>query len=138
VNRDHPNSLLILQCWQAASVGDGETLRAIFSETICWHSTSDTPWQGDYTGHEAVLEYLGRVGDESGSYDLTLETALADDLYGTVICTVSSERESRTLNSGLVLLARFEDRKISEVWTLSLEPRVVQEFWSNPQAQTSE
>ncbi len=131
LNTDHPNSLLILQCWQAASVGDADTLRAIFATDICWHATSSTPWQGDYTGHDAVLEYLAGVGERSGSYNLTLESAIANDLFGAIVCQISSTLKSKTLRSGMVLLGRFQGKKVSEVWTLSLEPKAVENFWAD-------
>ena len=77
-HKDHPNCLLILQCWQAASHSDSDTLRALWADNIVWHVTANNPWRGDHVGQDSVLEYLAQVGEMGESYDLTLQGVLAN------------------------------------------------------------
>ena len=127
---DHPNALLLHQAWQAVSMGDGETVRAIWSEDIVWHVTSDNPWRGDYVGPDAVLEYLASVGESGEAYDTTLKEVLASESYGALICHVSVRRGEVSMEFDQVILGRFEERRIVEVWTISLEPWKVGAFWA--------
>ena len=129
-SKDHPNSLLILQCWQAAANGDPETLRAIFSENIVWHVTASVPWQGDHVGHDEVLEYLAEVGDSAEPHKVTLRNVLANDEYGSVLFHIESERGNRSLAVDQILFGRFESHQIAEIWTLALDPSAIEQFWS--------
>lgn len=126
----HPNALLIQQSWQAVAQADVETLRVLWDEDIVWHVTMANPWKGDHVGHDAVLEYLAQVGESGESYESTLESVLANDEYATALYHVSAKRGNRTLDTDQVLFARFEGRKIKEIWALPLDPERVERFWT--------
>ena len=130
-NHEHPNALLILQCWQAASQGDAETLQAIWSDDIVWHATSDSPWKGDHVGVHSVLDYLSRVGEMGELYELTLQSVLANEDYGLVAFHVNSEMNGQTLSANQILFGRFTNGRISEIWTLALDREAVEVFWKN-------
>ena len=130
-NHDHPNALLILQCWQAASQGDAETLRAVWADDIVWHATSDSPWKGDHVGVDSVLDYLSRVGEMGDLYELTLQSVLANDDYGLVAFHVNSELNGHTLSANQILFGRFKNGRINEIWTLALDREAVEVFWKN-------
>ena len=130
-NHEHPHALLILQCWQAASQGDAETLRAVWAEDIVWHATSNSPWQGDHVGVNAVLDYLSRVGEMGELYELTLQSVLANEDYGLVAFHVRSEMNGLTLSANQILFGRFKNSRITEIWTLALDPEAVETFWKN-------
>ena len=130
-NHEHPNALLILQCWQAASHSDAETLRALWAEDIVWHATADSPWKGDHIGVNSVLEYLSRVGEMGDLYELTLQGVLANEDFGLVAFHVNSEMNGRTLSADQILFGRFKNRRITEIWTLPLDREAVEIFWKN-------
>ena len=130
-NHEHPNALLILQCWQAASQGDAETLRAIWADDIVWHATSDSPWRGDHVGVNAVLDYLSRVGEMGDLYELTLQSVLANEDCGLVAFHVDSEVNGLSLSANQILFGRFENRQIKEIWTLALDRELVETFWKD-------
>ena len=126
---DHPNALLLRQAWQAVAEGDGETLRALWDEKVVWHVTGDSPWHGDHVGHEAIVEYLAQVGEAGEAYETSLEEVLIGDRYGAMVCHVNAKRGEVILDSGQLLLARFDDGRIVEVWTLGLDPGAINRFW---------
>ena len=128
---DHPNALLLRQCWQAVAEGDSETLRALFAEDIKWHVTSNNPWRGTHVGTDAILEYLAQVGDAGETYDTSLEELLVGDRFSAMVCHVHAKRGDRVLENGQVLLARIDDGRVAEVWTLSLDPDAILSFWAS-------
>lgn len=127
--REHPNALLIRQAWQAVAHSDIDTLKALWSKDIVWHVTGNNPWQGEHVGIANVLDYLAQVGESGDTYDMTLTSVMANDDFAALICHVSTKHGDRVLDVDQVLLCRFVDRQISEVWTLSLDPRAVDAFW---------
>jgi ketosteroid isomerase-like protein len=127
---EHPNALLIRQSWQAVAESDVETLKELWDDGIVWHVTGDNPWQGDYVGHQEVLDYLARVGESGESYDMTLTEVLAGNEHAALLCHISTKRGNRVLEVDQVLLGRIENRRIVEVWTLSLDPQLIRSFWS--------
>jgi len=132
---EHPNALLVRQAWQAVSVSDIETLKALWAEDIVWHVTADNPWQGSHVGHDAVLEYLAQVGEAGDSYDTTLVDVIAGPDHAAILCHVSTKRRGRVMETEQVMFARLRDGRIAEVWILSLDPQAVRRFWSANKAQ---
>ena len=129
-NHEHPNALLILQCWQAASHGDSETLCQLWDKNIVWHATANSPWKGDHVGQNAVLDYLARVGEIGDLYELTLQSVFANDDYGVVVFHSNSEINEQKLSVDQILFGRFTNRRITEIWTLPLDPGAVEAFWN--------
>ena len=80
-------------------------------------------------GQEAVLEYLAQVGDLEEPYDLTLQAVFANDDYGVVVFHIETQRDGRSLSVDQILFGRFEERRIAEIWTFSLDPQAIEEFW---------
>lgn len=128
-NREHPHALLIRQAWQAVAHSDIDTLKALWADDICWHVTGNNPWHGEHVGIPNVLDYLAQVGESGETYDMSLVSVMANDDYAVLIAHVSTKRDDRVLDADQVLLCRFVDRQIQEVWTLSLDPSAVDAFW---------
>ena len=128
---EHPNALLIRQAWQAVAHSDVETLRALWADDIIWHVTGNTPWRGTHVGIANVIDLLAQVGESGDTYDMSLESVLANDQFGVLVYRVSTKRSDRVLDVHQVLLCRFEGRRIREVWALALDPQAVDAFWSD-------
>lgn len=127
---DHPNALLLRQAWQAVADGDADILRELWTEDVVWHVTANNPWQGDHVGHDAIIEYLAQVGEAGEAYETSLEELLVGDRYAAMLCQVNAKRGDHVLETGNVLLGRFEEGRIAEVWTLSLDPGAMMRFWA--------
>lgn len=127
---EHPNALLIRQSWQAVSNSDVDTLKELWAEDIVWHVTTNNPFRGDHVGHDAVLDYLAQVGESGDSYHSTLESVMANEEYAVLVIHISTKRGEKVLDTGQLLFARFEGRRIQEVWTLPLDPVAAERFWA--------
>ena len=55
---EHPNSLLMHHCLQAAREGDRNTLRALWAPDIVWHVKGRNPWRGEIKGVDNILDGL--------------------------------------------------------------------------------
>ena len=127
--QEHPNTLLVRQAWLAVAHGDIETLQEFWAEDIVWHATARSPWQGDKHGIASVFEYLAQIGEHEGSTDIALVSVMANDTYGALIVRVAAKQDTGVAELDTMLLCRFVDRRIQEVWTMSMDPTAVEEFW---------
>jgi ketosteroid isomerase-like protein len=126
---EHQNALLLRQAWQAVAEGDSETLQAIWDDDVTWHVTADNPWHGDHVGHAAIIEYLAQVGEAGEAYETSLEEILVGDQWAAMVCHVHAKRGDQALDTGQLLPCRFEEGRMREVWTLSLDPNAINRFW---------
>jgi ketosteroid isomerase-like protein len=127
--QEHPNALLVRQAWLAVAHSDIEALQEFWAEDIVWHATARSPWQGDKYGIASVFEYLAQLGEHEGSTDISLVSVMANDTYGALIIRVGAKQEEEPVQLDTLLLCRFVDRRIQEVWSMALEPKAVEEFW---------
>lgn len=125
----HPNVEIAERAWQAVADADVEALEALWSPDIVWHVTANTPWKGDHTGREAVLDYLAELGEAGEAYEASIEDVLASDDRVLIVSRVNARRGDRELDTRQCLLARIEDGRVTEIWTLPLEPSAQRAFW---------
>jgi len=71
-----PNATLIRDALRAVARGEAETLKQLCADGIQWHAMGRTPWAGDHEGIDAVLDYLGRVGEAADVYEADLTDLL--------------------------------------------------------------
>ena len=127
---EHPNSLLLHQCLQAANAGDRETLRALWSDDIVWHVKGASPWQGEIKGPEDIFDYLADLGDVgTDGFNTEFDDVMVSNRSAAVICHSRAEMGDRRLDASFLLIARIVDRRIHEVMTVPIEPERVAEFW---------
>ena len=119
---EHPNSLLLHHCLQAASVGDRQTLRALWADDIVWHVKGTGPWQGEIKGADDIFEYLaelGEVGDVGIRTDI--EDVMVSNQRAVVICQSRSSRSHDEIDAGFLLIANIADRRIQSMMTVPLD-----------------
>lgn len=127
---EHPNSLLLHHCLQAANAGDRETLRALWAEDIVWHVKGAGPWQGEIKGADDIFEYLADLG-ETGTvgFHTEIDDVLVSNERAAVLCRSSAELGSRNLDARFLVVARIIDRRVQEIVTVPIEPERVAAFW---------
>jgi ketosteroid isomerase-like protein len=126
----HPNATLIRDAWRAVGRGETETLKRLCADGIQWHAAGRTPWAGDHEGLDAVLDYLGRVGEATDVFDAELRDLLVSEERAATVMQVSARRGDRRLEVQFVILYRIAGGKIAEVWSTPLDPHVTDAFWS--------
>ena len=131
---EHPNAELATQAWEAIANSDIDALNELWAPDIVWHATSDNPWFGDHVGIDAILDYLAAVGEAGETYDTRLIDVLVSNDRVLLVTGLTARRFGKQVETSQCMLARIENAKIAEVWTLALDPEVFVGFWENPPA----
>jgi ketosteroid isomerase-like protein len=128
---EHPNSLLLHHCLQAANSGDQQTLRALWADDIVWHVKGAGPWQGDIKGPDAIFDYLADLGEVGTvGFHTEIEDVMVSNRRAAVICHSNAEMGERALDASFLFIATIVDRRIQEVVTVPIDPDRVEEFWA--------
>lgn len=116
--------------WQAVSEADRDALRRLVADDVVWHASGRGPRSGDHHGRDAILDYLAGIGEDADEFDLELDDVLVGDERTAILFRVSGKRNERLLEAGFVLLMRFEDNRIAEIWSIPRDQYAVDAFWA--------
>lgn len=133
---EHPNSLLLHHCLQAANLGDRDTLRELWSQDIVWRvgGAGPSPWHdengGEIKGADDIFEYLADLGDVGPSGVHTeIEDVMVSNERAAVLCRSTAEQSDRSLDTNYLLIAKITNRRIQEVVSVPIDPDRVATFW---------
>ncbi len=127
---EHPNSLLVHHCLQAAQAGDWVTLRALWAPDIVWHIKGASPWQGDIKGADNVLEHLAKIGNlGSAGIHTKIEDVMVSHKRASLICHTYAEIGDRVLDADFLVIAEIINRRIQTITSIPIDPDRVAEFW---------
>jgi ketosteroid isomerase-like protein len=126
----HPNARLIRDVLRAVARGERGTLMQLCAEGIEWHAMGRTPWAGDHQGIDAVLDYLGQMGEAADVFDADLEDLLVSEERAATVMHVSARRGDRGLEVPFVILYRIVEGKVAEMWSWPLDPPALDAFWA--------
>lgn len=128
---EHPNSLLVHHCLQAANEGDRQTLRALWAPDIVWHLKGIGPLQRDIKGVDNVFEYLAQIG-EIGTVGLRteVEDVMVSNRRAAMICHAYAEIGDRVLDGDFLVIADIMSRRVQEITTVPIDPDRVAAFWA--------
>jgi hypothetical protein len=128
---EHPNSLLMHHCLQAANQGDRQTLRALWAPDIVWHVKGTGPLRGDIKGVDHVLDFLGRMGDVGRlGVRSNLNDVMVSHRRAALVCHAYAELGDRVLDADFLVIADILGRRIQELTTIPIEPDRIQQFWA--------
>ena len=116
---------------EAYAADDAERIREALADDAVWHVGGTHRFSGDYRGKDAILEYFGRVGSETGG-TLRLEPIelLASDARGAAFLGVTAERAGRRLDVTMAEAFQFDDQgRIREFWAHANDQAAIDRFW---------
>jgi ketosteroid isomerase-like protein len=128
----HPNASLVQDALRAVARGESETLKRLCTDDVQWHATGRTPWSGNHQGFEAVVDYLGRLGEAADVFHADLADLLVSEERVATVMQISARRGDRRLEVQFVILYRIAEGKIAEVWSAPLDPHATDAFWAEP------
>jgi len=127
---EHPNSLLVYHCIQAANDGDRQTLRALWAPDIVWHVKGKSPWQGEIKGADNVLEFLAKIGDFGITGVRTeVEDVMVSNERASMICRAFANLGERVLEADYLVIAEITSRRIQNITSIPLDPDRAAELW---------
>lgn len=130
---EHPNLELVRTAYESFGKGDMETFMSTQAEDAVWHIGGDNPLSGDYRGHEEILGLITRMGQMTGGhFEMEIHDMLAnDDHVVTMVKTTGSRADSdKTLSSNIIHISHPRDGKVTEFWSIAVDPKASDEFWS--------
>lgn len=128
----HPNADIVRDSYGAFGRGDVEALQNyFFAPDISWHFGGRSPMSGDYQGIGQVLEWLGRSSELSGgTIAIELHDVVGNGEHVVALTTIRATRGGKQLEDRAAQIFHMRDGKATEVWTLSGDQYVSDEFWS--------
>lgn len=127
----HPNVERLRAFLDAYAANDVEALRSALADDAVWHVGGTHPLSGDYRGADAIVDYFGRVGQETdGGLRLEPLEVLANDTRGAAFLRVTGSRGGRTLDVTMAEALEFDDAgRIREFWAHATDQAAIDEFW---------
>ncbi len=127
----HANVELIEGAYQSFAAGDIDALMEIWTDDIVWHIAGEHPLAGDHKGKAAVAGFLGSIVQQTGgTFRAELQNALADDTNGYSLHKSTATKDGEDLESWEVLGYRFDDRKVSEIWSFAFDQSIANRLLS--------
>jgi ketosteroid isomerase-like protein len=127
----HPNATLIKNVLRAVARSESETLKQLCADGIRWHATGPSVWAGEHEGVEAVLDFLGRLGEATDVFNADLTDLLVSEERVATIMGVSARRGERQLEVDYLILYRIAEGKIAELWSAPLDAEATDAFWAD-------
>ena len=127
---EHPNSLLVHHCLQAAGEGDRHTLRALWAPDIIWHIKGRSPWRGDVKGADRILEHLAEMGNLGATgLHTEIEDVMISNDRAAMICHAHAKIGDRVLDADYLIIAKIMGRRIHEITSVPVDADGAAEFW---------
>jgi ketosteroid isomerase-like protein len=127
---DHPNSEFATALWDAVAQGDSEAVRALLADEVVWHAGGRHALSGEFSGPDAVLDYLARVGERADELSTELTDIFVNDSGAVVIYRLSARRELKRLETELFLELEIREGKLVRARSVSVDQVASNEFWS--------
>ena len=126
----HPNAQSVLSGFQAFAEGDMAAMKGVLADDVTWHVAGRNRWSGDYTGPDAVVQYLSGVSAEATIVNQP-HAVLADDDHVVVLGKASSSRSGSSFSTNIAYVFHVKDAKITEAWAIPADQYGQDEFWAD-------
>ncbi len=95
-----------------------------------WHYGGTSVLAGDYVGLGEVFElFARRAALSENTYAVSVEQAIADDCFVTVLMRGTAERGERKLDQKICFVYRVVDGQVVEAWAHPSDPASEQAFY---------
>ena len=117
----HPQLEALRKFGEALANGDVEGAFALLHDDVVMHVAGRSSFAGDYTGRDAILELFGSFSERFSSVSEEYFAYFADDEHGIILERATTTRGDRTFEYQIVVVGRFRDGKVSEVWSIPFD-----------------
>jgi hypothetical protein len=110
-------------------IAAGASLEEFYADDVVVHFPGNSPFAGDYRGHEGLAELFRKFGEVASSVERELHDAMANEEHGVQLLTVRAERkDGRTHAWQAIWVSHFRNGKISELWGHITDQAALDEF----------
>jgi uncharacterized protein len=125
------NIAVVRRGYDAFAKGDIETLKTLFAPNATWRATATGVLQGNYRGAQAILEFFGKIAQESnGTTRVEPQTMAASGDHVFALQRVTGKRKGKTQDTQSVLLFKLDKSVVNEVTEFQFDHPAVAQFWS--------
>lgn len=126
---EHADAAVVRSAYEALSRGDMATFAGLLHEDIVWHESAPG-MEGDYSGRDETLAFLGKVFQDSGleMTSMQIQDVLASDEHVVIIHEDAMSMGGRSLTARYLDTYRVQDHKLAEHWHFAFDPKADQSF----------
>ena len=125
------NIEVIRRGYEAFAKGDIGTLKTLFAPNAIWRSVPNGILPGNYRGAQAILEFFGRLAQETnGTVRADLETIAASGDHVFVLHRNKGTRKGKTIDEKSVLVFKLDKGAVTEVAEFRYDHPQEAQFWS--------
>jgi hypothetical protein len=126
----HPNAEVVERAFSAFG-RDALVVARTLADDIVWRVPGSNAMSGEYTGRDAVLQFLRQtVVRTGGTYRTELQYVVADDERAVAVYRARGEREGRTLDIEQALFCVVRDGQIVDVTAVPFDFMAFDGFWA--------
>jgi ketosteroid isomerase-like protein len=114
VTQDHPDAIAYRRTADAFRAGDLDLVRTLVAPEVVWHVPGEHPMAGTIEGREALLTWLGRLGNMG--FWLVEHDVFASDQHVCAISTMGARRDSLEVQTRVISIFRYRDGRQLERW----------------------
>jgi uncharacterized protein len=129
---EHPNLQVARRVIEAFAERDLPAMTELMTDDIKWHIPGSHILSGEYEGREQVLQFLGKIVQETeGTFTTEIHDLFASDDHIVALLRFRAERKGRKLDEPVVQVWHVTpDQKLSEYWAVPVNQTAVNDFWS--------
>jgi ketosteroid isomerase-like protein len=125
------NVAVIKRGYEAFAKGDIATLKTLFAPNATWRSVPTGVLPGNYKGAQAILEFFGRLAQETdGSVRAELQTIAASGDHVFALHRNKGARKGSALDEESVLVFKLDKGVVTEVAEFRYDQPAEAKFWS--------
>ena len=124
----HPHIEAMRNSDEAFAKGDLDGALAFFHDDVVLHAPGRSSVAGDYTGREGYLEFARSFIERYSPTSFENLGYFANDEYGISLARSTAARGDETFERQVVIVMRFRDGKVSEVWPFNSDQAALDEW----------
>ncbi len=125
------NIAVIRRGFEAFAKGDIATLKTLFAANANWHAVGTGILPGNYRGAQAILEFFGKIGHETGgTMRVEPQTMAASGDHVFVLERITGTRKGKTQDTKAVLVFKLDKGVVTEVAEFQHDHPAASQFWS--------
>ena len=111
---EHPHAMVVRRLWEAAARGDGVGVSEMYDAGAVLRAPGHCPMAGEFKGPDAILDYLGRMGEQVDDLRSELLDIYTSDAGAVIRYRTVADRGAQHLDMEFLYVIRIEHGRI--VW----------------------
>ncbi|MFF9091902.1 nuclear transport factor 2 family protein [Streptomyces sp. NPDC014802] len=129
---EHLHATLVRKGYEAFERGDMDTLRELFTADCTHHVPGDHPFAGDTKGVESIIEFYGRLFEETGGSmrNQLLDVYVDGRGHAVAMHRITADRKGKHYDARGCIVFRIMGDKATDLEECVDDLDKANEFWS--------